>query len=140
MKKIIKIISSVLVFSMLSVFMATYMPNNILVTDAAKITEADIKKLEDKIAANDKKINDAKNKLSTLKGNIENYLQIVEQIELKISNLQNNISTTKELIEKYELLINQTETKIYEREQSIAVKYKDFLEIICRSYEDGTAG
>lgn len=140
MKKIVKIISSVLVFSMLSVFMATYMPNNILVTDAAKITEADIKKLEDKIAANDKKINDAKNKLNTLKGNIENYLQIVEQIELKISNLQNNISTTKELIEKYELLINQTETKIYEREQSIAVKYKDFLEIICRSYEDGTAG
>ncbi len=138
MKKIVKIISSVLVFSMLAVFMATYMPNNVLVTDAAKITEADIKKLEDKIAANDKKINDANKKLNTLKGNIENYLEIVEQIELKISNLRNNISSTKELIEKYELLISQTETKIFEKEQSIAEKYKDFLEIICRSYEDGT--
>lgn len=138
MKKIVKIISSVLVFSMLSVFMATYMPNNILVTDAAKITEADIKKLEDKIAANDKKITDANNKLNALKDNIENYLEIVEQIELKISNLQNNISNTKDLIEKYELLISQTETQIYEKEQSIADKYKDFLEIICHSYEDGT--
>ncbi|MBE6582751.1 MAG: hypothetical protein E7648_05775 [Ruminococcaceae bacterium] len=138
MKKIVKIISSVLVFSMLSVFMATYMPNNVLVTDAAKITEADIKKLEDKIAANDKKITDANNKLNGLKDNIENYLEIVEQIELKISNLQNNISNTKDLIEKYELLIAQTETQIYEKEQSIADKYKDFLEIICHSYEDGT--
>ncbi len=140
MKKIVKIISSVLVFSLLSVFMATYMPHNILVTDAANVTEADIKKLEDKIAANDKKISDANSKLNTLKGNIENYLGIVEQIELKISNLRNNISDTKDLIEKYELLINQTETKIYEREQSIANKYKDFLEIICHSYEDGTKG
>ena len=138
MKKIVKIISSVLVFSMLSVFMATYMPNNVLVTDAAKITEADIKKLEDKIAANDKKITDANNKLNGLKDNIENYLEIVEQIELKISNLQNNISNTKDLIDKYELLISQTETQIYEKEQSIADKYKDFLEIICHSYEDGT--
>lgn len=140
MKKIVKIISSVLVFSMLAAFMATYMPNNVLVTDAAKITEADIKKLEDKIAANDKKIDDANSKLNTLKGNIENYLEIVEQIELKISNLRNNISNTKDLIANYELLINQTETKIYEKEQSIAVKYEDFLEIICHSYEDGTTG
>ncbi|MBQ8380637.1 MAG: peptidoglycan DD-metalloendopeptidase family protein [Clostridia bacterium] len=140
MKKIVKIISSVLVFSMLAAFMATYMPNNVLVTDAAKITEADIKKLEDKIAANDKKIDDANSKLNTLKGNIENYLEIVEQIELKISNLRNNISNTKDLIANYELLINQPETKIYEKEQSIAVKYEDFLEIICHSYEDGTTG
>ena len=73
MKKIVKIISSVLVFSMLSVFMATYMPNNILVTDAAKITEADIKKLEDKIAANDKKITDANNKLNAWKDNFQYY-------------------------------------------------------------------
>lgn len=140
MNKIVKIISSILVFSMLAVFLATYMPNNVLVTDAAKITEADIKKLEDKIAANDKKIADANSKLNTLKGNIENYLEIVEQIELKISNLKNNISNTKELIANYELLINQTETKIYEKEQSIAEKYEDFLEIICHSYEDGSTG
>ncbi len=139
-KKIVKIISSVLVFSLLAVFMATYMPYNIFVADAANITEADIKKLEDKIAANDKKITDANKKLNTLKSNIENYLQIVEQIQLKISNLESNISDTKDLIAKYELLINQTETKIYEREQSIADKYKDFLEIICHSYEDGTKG
>ena len=139
-KKIGKIISSVLVFSLLSVFMASFVPHNIFVTDAANITEADIKKLEDKIAANDKKISDANKKLNTLKGNIENYLEIVEQIQLKISNLENNIADTKDLIAKYELLINQTETKIYEREQSIASKYKDFLEIICHSYEDGTKG
>ena len=79
MKKFVKIIASILVFSLLSVFMATYMPHNILVTDAAKITEADIKKLEDKIAANDKKITEANKQLSTLKGNIENYLKTVEQ-------------------------------------------------------------
>ncbi len=139
-KKIVKFLSFLLVFSLLSAFMATYVPNSVLMTDAAKITEADIKKLEDKIAANDKKIADAKNKLSTLAGNIENYLQIVEQIEIKISNLQSNITDTKELIAKYELLIKQTETKIYEREQSIAEKYDDFLDIICHSYEDGDKG
>ena len=139
-KKIVKIIASVLDFSLLSVFMATYMPHNILVADAAKITEADIKKLEDKIAANDKKIAEAKDKIQKLQGNIDNYLEVVEQIELKISNLENNIADTKELIEKYELLINQTETKVYEMEQSIADKYKNFLEIISRSYEDGTKG
>ena len=139
-KKITKILSSMLVFSLLAVFMATYMPYNIMVADAAKITEADIKKLEDKIAANDKKIAEANSKLDKLEGNIENYLEIVAQIELKISNLENNIADTKDLIEKYELLIKQTETQIYEREQSIATKYKDFLEIICHSYEDGTKG
>lgn len=139
-RTIVKIISSVLVFSFIVTLLSVYMPYNIFVADAANITEADIKKLEDKIAANDKKISDANKQLSTLSGNIENYLQIVEQIELKISNLKSNISDTQELISKYELLINQTETKIYEREQSIATKYKDFLEIICRSYEDGTKG
>ncbi len=136
--KFLKIIASVLIFSMMSVFMASYLPYNIFVTDAAKVTEADIKKLEDKIAANNQKINDANNKLDGLKDNIENYLEIVAQIELKISNLENNISDTKELISKYELLITQTETDIFDREQHIANKYEDFLSIICRSYEDGT--
>ncbi len=139
-KKFVKVIASVLVFTLLSVFMATYTPHNILVADAAKVTEADIQKLEDKIAANDKKISEANSKLEKLKDNIENYLEIVEQIELKKSNLENNIADTKELISKYELLISQTETKVYEREQSIADKYKNFLEIISRSYEDGTKG
>ncbi len=136
--KLIKVISSILVFSLTVVFMASYVPHNIFEANAAKITEADIKKLEDKIAANEQKITEANNKLNNLKGNIENYLDIVEQIEYKISNLESNISSTKELIEKYELLITQTETSIYDKEQSISDKYKDFLDIICHSYEDGT--
>ncbi len=136
--RLIKLIASLLVFSLTAVFMASSMPYNLLEVTAAKITQADIKKLEDKIAANDKKIKEANTKLDSLKGNIENYLEIVAQIEHKINNIESNIADTKELIEKYELLIDQTQNEIYEREENIATKYADFLDIIRHSYEDGT--
>lgn len=136
--RIIKSIASVLVFTLVAVFMGSFVPYNTFDADAANITQSDIQKLKDKIAANDKKIKDNNSKLNELSGNIENYLEIVEQLEYKKANLENTISDTKALIEKYQTLIEETEAKIYERELQISTKYSDFVEILRRSYEEGT--
>ena len=138
MKKIIiKIISSVLVFAMTAVFIANLAPYNTFETEAANITQADIQKLKDKIAANDAKIKQTNDKINKLSGDISNYLKTVEELQTKIANLESNIFDTKTLIEKYEQLIDETEDKIYERENQINSKYDDFLEIIKKNFEEG---
>lgn len=136
--KILRCISTLLVFSLIAAFMATSIPYNSFDADAANVTQADIQKIKDKIAANEEKIEKNNKKIDSLKKDISNYLQIVEELENKISSLESNISDTKDLISKYELLIDQTQTQIYEKENQIATKYDSFLEVLRLSYEDGT--
>lgn len=139
MKKLtLKIISSVLVFAMSAIFMANLVPYNTLETEAANITQADIQKLKDKIAANDEKIKQTNDKINKLSGDITNYLKTVEELQNKISNLESNISDTKTLIAKYEVLISETEDKIFEKENQINAKYDDFLDIIRKNFEEGS--
>ncbi len=138
MKRIaIKSIAFILVFSFVAIFVANLAPYNVFEADAARITQADIQKIKDKIKANENKIKQNEAKLNTLASNIENYLDIIEELQNKISNLEDTISDTKELILKYEELIAQTEIQIYERENHINAKYDDFLEIIKKNFEDG---
>ncbi len=137
-KKITRAIAGILAFCTIAVFMATVAPSNSITVDAAAITQADIKKLEDKIAANDKKIKEATEKLKDISGDISNYLEIIEQIEVKISNLEANIADTESLIASYQVLIEQTEDKISDAEERIEHRYSDFIEIILRSFEEGT--
>lgn len=136
--KIFRCISTFLAFSLIAAFMATTVPYNSFDADAANVTQADIQKIKDKISANEKKIESNNKKIDSLKNDISNYLEIVEQLEYKISSLENNISDTKDLISKYELLIDQTQTQICEKEDQIATKYESFFEILRLSYEDGT--
>ena len=133
-----KILSFVLVFTLLTALMSVMAPTATIETEAATtITKADIQKIKDKIAANEKKIKDTTSKINTLSADINNYLATVEQIQIKIDNLESNINDTKELITKYETLISETKIEIFERENQINAKYDDFLEIIKRTYEDG---
>lgn len=137
-KFISKGIAAFLTFCITAFLMAYFIPYNSFEAEAANVTQSDIQKIKDKIAANDKKIKETNEKIKNLSADIENYLETVEQLQNKISDLESNISDTKALIEKYNQLIQQTESQIYERENQINAKYDDFLEIIRRSYEEGT--
>jgi murein DD-endopeptidase MepM/ murein hydrolase activator NlpD len=133
----IRVVAFLLSFSFVAVIMAKIVPYNVFEVDAAAITQADIQKIKDKIAANENKIKQNESKLKDLQNNIENYLDIVEELQNKISNLEGTISDTVELINKYEDLIAQTKVQIYERENHINAKYDDFLEIIKKNFENG---
>ena len=137
-KHLIKFTAFMLVFSFVSIFLANLVPYNTFEADAASVTQADIQKIKDKIAANENKISQNEAKLNALEKNIENYLDIIEELHKKINNLEGTIADTKDLISKYDEMILQTQAQIYERENHINAKYDDFLEIIKKNYENGT--
>ena len=137
-KHLIKFTAFMLVFSFVAIFLANLVPYNTFEADAANITQADIQKIKDKIAANENKISQNEAKLNALEKNIENYLDIIEELNKKINNLEGTIADTKDLISKYDEMILQTQAQIYERENHINAKYDDFLEIIKKNYENGT--
>lgn len=137
-KHLMKFTAFMLVFSFVAIFLANLVPYNTFEADAASVTQADIQKIKDKIAANENKISQNEAKLNALEKNIENYLDIIEELHKKINNLEGTIADTKDLISKYDEMILQTQAQIYERENHINAKYDDFLEIIKKNYENGT--
>lgn len=137
-KTIVKWLSSVTVFLLVACAMALVLPNNTVETEAAKITQADIQALKEKIAINETKIKDTKNQLATLTKDIANYLSICEQLQYQITYQESVIADTAELIAKYSDLIANAEREIDERQQEIEQKYDSFFERLRLSYEEGT--
>ena len=137
-KYITKFTAFIIVFSFVAIFVANLAPYNTFEADAANVTQADIQKIKDKIAANENKISQNEAKLNALEKNIENYLDIIEELNKKISNLEGTIADTKDLISKYDEMILQTQAQIFDKENHINEKYDDFLEIIKKNFENGT--
>ena len=137
-KKTGRFIAVAVIFSAVVIMMAVYFPFNTLESGAAKITEADIQAVKDKISANEKKIAEYEAKIDSLGKDIENATAEKEQLDQQIHYIQSNIDDTAELIEKYEVLIKDKEIQIADRENQISQKYNDFLERLRISYEDGT--
>ncbi len=116
----------------------SFLPYNTFESQAAKITEADIQALRDKIKATSEKSKSAQNQIEQISDEIEEYLKIKELLDQQILNIQNNIEDTGVLIQKYEILIAEREERIALREAEIAVRYENFRERLRLSYEDGT--
>lgn len=136
-KRLLKLFGAPIVFCLIAAWMALAIPFNTFEAEA-KVTQADIQAVKDKIAANEKKLADAKAKLSALSDDIENYLAICEQLQAKIAYQEGIIADTSELIARYDTLIANAETEIDERENEISRKYDSFLERLRLSYEEGT--
>ena len=139
-QRFLKIVISMATVALVAVAMAVLLPFNVIPSDAAKITEADIQAIRDKIAANEQKIKDYQNKLNSLGGEIDHYLSIKEQLDYQISYLESNIEETATLIEKYESLIARKEEQIADRESELETKYDSFYERLRLSYEQGQQG
>lgn len=134
---VLRYLGATLFVGLLLFWMATALPYNTFEAEA-KVTQADIQAVKDKIAANEKKLQDTTKQLAALSGDIENYLAICEQLQAKIAAQESIISDTAELIAKYDALIANAEIEIDERENEISRKYDSFLERLRLSYEEGT--
>ncbi|MBQ0101283.1 MAG: peptidoglycan DD-metalloendopeptidase family protein [Firmicutes bacterium] len=135
MKKTLKTISVLLSFCLIFSFFSFFPSDNGV--GAARITEADIQALKDKIANNKKKINEYSTSSTSYDGDIEEALAAKEKLDQQVAYTEAAIAQTEELIADYEALIHEKTEIAILREADVESKYDAFGQFLRASYENG---
>jgi len=104
---------------------------------AYAITDAEIKKQEDKLAQIQKSLKQAESMLNTTSSNINKELQNKAYLDTKLNLTAENIETATELIEMYITQIADKEVEIENKNAEIEKKYAQISEYLRVSYENG---
>ena len=111
-------------------------PATLCANSQIDISDANMKKLEDQLAALEKSDKDLKSKINKAESSIVEQKNLKSYLDTQISLTEQKIENTNNLIIEYQNVIRMYGDAIAEMEQTVASRYQQVLDLLCLSYEE----
>ena len=111
-------------------------PATLCASSEIDISDANMKKLEDQLAALEKSDKELKSKISKAETSITEQKNLKSYLDTQISLTEQKIENTNNLILEYQNVIRMYGDAIAEMEQTVASRYQQVLDLLCLAYEE----